>query len=244
MKKNQTMNNSKPKRARKHPTVAECRRTESQKVHRKAIPRDLFVNNILPMLPQREYESAVMKAVKSKNAENLHFLLGYMSTKVPSFLKCNERYAKAAGFTIMLPKLHRLGFKLTKDIFELAVKKNDTRILEWLKKSDCPWDEYTFAAAAEHGSIDVLRWLLENGCPWNRYTFTKAAKAGNIDTLMWLAENKFTWNKQAFANAVSHGELKVLKWLKENGCPWDEYAFSNAVRSGNIEVLNWLKKNF
>ncbi len=42
----------KSRQALKHPTVAACRKTKSQKVDNKAIPRDLFVNNILPMLPK------------------------------------------------------------------------------------------------------------------------------------------------------------------------------------------------
>ena len=115
----------KSKQTDRHRKVAECRKMKSQKAFHGSIPHDLFVTKILPMLPQKDYESAVMKVVKSKNAEDLHFLLGYTSTSVPSFLKYNEKYAKAARFTIILPKLQRLGFKLSKDIFDVAVKIND-----------------------------------------------------------------------------------------------------------------------
>ncbi len=73
----------KSKRAREHSIVAECRRAKSQKEVHEPIPRDLFVTYILPMLPQRDYESAVMKAVKSKSAADLHFLLGYTKATVP-----------------------------------------------------------------------------------------------------------------------------------------------------------------
>jgi hypothetical protein len=59
----------------------------------------------------------------------------------------------------------RLGFVLSSIVYDNAVKKDDLRILEWLKRCNCPWDEDTFAAAAEHSRLEILKWLKENGCP-------------------------------------------------------------------------------
>jgi hypothetical protein len=80
------------------------------------IPHDIFLAHVLLMIPHSDQEKAVMKAVKSQNVdvENLHFLLSYKPCLVPSYLICNVTYAQAAGFPIMLPKLQRLGCKLSK----------------------------------------------------------------------------------------------------------------------------------
>ncbi|PNH07887.1 hypothetical protein TSOC_005618 [Tetrabaena socialis] len=38
-------------------------------------------------------------------------------------------------------------------------------LMVWLQEHGCPWDKYTFATAAEHGSGEQLEWLAEQGCP-------------------------------------------------------------------------------
>ena len=39
-------------------------------------------------------------------------------------------------------------------------------------RNDCPWSDYT-CAAAEGGHLDVLKWLRENGCPWDEDVRTR-----------------------------------------------------------------------
>jgi hypothetical protein len=130
-----------------------------------SISHDVLLSNIFPMMPKRAFETAVMKAIKARNLANLRLLLGCTPATVPTFLTQDLKYARAAGFSILLPVLQRLGFKLSKHIFEAAVKQNNLNILIWLKQKNCPWDEYTFALAAEYGNLVILKWLKENGCP-------------------------------------------------------------------------------
>jgi len=37
--------------------------------------------------------------------------------------------------------------------------------MKWLKDNRCPWDEYTFIAAARNERKDIIEWLIDNNFP-------------------------------------------------------------------------------
>ncbi len=61
----------KNKRIHKHSRVSGGKKCKNEKVKNAAIPHDIFLAHILPMIPQSDHEKAVMKAVKSQNVEDI-----------------------------------------------------------------------------------------------------------------------------------------------------------------------------
>jgi len=79
--------------------------------------------------------------------------------------------------------------------------------------------------------------LKENGCPWDEFTFAAAAYYGNLENMKWLNENDCPWSATTFTAAVDNGRLENLKWLKEKGCPWDVIALKEIRRKGDPATL-------
>merc|ERR1719331_2788212 len=88
---------------------------------------------------------------------------------------------------------HEKEFEPDAEVFYNACAGGNLEALKWLRSEGCPWDEGTFAAAAERGHLEVVKWLRSEGCP-------------RID-------------REACAVAAEHGHLEVVKWLRSEGCP-------------------------
>jgi hypothetical protein len=54
----------------------------------------------------------------------------------------------------------------------LGMAKN---AMKWLKSKKCPWDEFTFKAAASNGNLENMKWLKSKECPWDEDTFEASA---------------------------------------------------------------------
>lgn len=186
------------------------------------IPHHLIIEHLFPFLFSiEEMEQAVLKAIETRSLNDLLFLLGRSPTSIPSYLTRNEEYAQAASFTVVLPILAGLGFRLSTEIFEAAASKGNLDVMKWLKEKKCPWNAWTFYYASEHDNLVNMKWLRENGCPWNEEAFVAAARHGNLDNMKWLKENGCPWGARTFYYAEDHGDLANVRWLKENGCPHD-----------------------
>jgi len=235
-----------------------------------AIPTDVVVTHILPTRPQSEIEALVMNAINTRNIGDLFTLVGHTLATVPSYLSSNPEYSKAARLSIMLPILHRLGFKMASDATLRASLKGNLPALKWMKQNNVPWHDDTFAMSARAGNIEIMKWLLQNGCPWGERSFYQAAKNGNLDNMRWLRQNGCPWSERAFVAAASNGNRENMKWMRENGCPngiwammaaalygdlkllkwlrannfiWDSYVFVCAARGGYLNVMKWLRRN-
>ena len=51
------------------------------------------------------------------------------------------------------------GCELTTETYAYAAEGGNLKVLEWLRKHNCPWDSMTCAKAAEGGHLEVLKWL-------------------------------------------------------------------------------------
>ena len=162
-----------------------------------------------------------MKAVNSRNVNDLYLLVGSTPDSVPSYLTSDTLFAKRAGFSIMLPVLWGLGFSIARSKFRAASRRGNLDIMKWLKSKDCAWDERVFTISSKNGNLSIMRWLKENGCPWNEFTFAAAAFNGDLEIMKWLKQNDCPWSAATLTSAVENGRLENIKWLKEKGCPWD-----------------------
>ena len=115
--------------------------------------------------------------------------------------------------------LKEKGLSIAKSpyLFIGAARKGNLGLL----KNKCPLDFYTFAAAAEHGSLHILKWLLENQCPIDHWEiFLTAARHGNLENMNWLLENECPINdSRIFIGAAAFGSIDVMEWLLEHKCP-------------------------
>jgi hypothetical protein len=208
------------------------------------LPHELILEHIFPFFQMEEIGLKVLMAVHERSISDLYFMVGRNKDLVPGFISRNEEYTLQAGHSIMLPVMNKLGFKMSKCLFEQAARRGNFEMLKWLwKKTDCPWHEQTFAAAAEHGNLDICKWLKRKRCPWDLSTFFNAAGGGNRRLLEWLKLNGCPWNVQTYDLAVRKGDLETIRWLKENGCPWNEHLFMSAAYYEKLEIMRWLFEN-
>jgi hypothetical protein len=124
-----------------------------------SICSEIFVSHVIPFFSEENVKEQVLQAVKTRSLENLYFLLGCTPTTVPGYLIEDDQYAQAADLTIMLPVLERLGFHLSRQVFEAAAKRGNLEAMKWLQQHGCPWDWQTYRAAAVNGNVKNMMWL-------------------------------------------------------------------------------------
>ena len=62
-------------------------------------------------------------------------------------------------------------------------------VLQWARRTGCPWDETTYSWVAKYGHLNVLKWARANGCPWDSYTFKYAEESGHSEVCSWSVQN-------------------------------------------------------
>ena len=114
-------------------------------------------------------------------------------------------------------------------------KDQALKVLQWLRRHDCAWDEKTCSAAASKDNMLALQWAKRNGCSWNEDTCNAAVRNYNLEILMFAHENGCEWSKDTYAYCFKPFGLKykvnkipteprvgmepILKYLEENDCP-------------------------
>mmetsp|Transcript_22051 Transcript_22051/g.31597 ORF Transcript_22051/g.31597 Transcript_22051/m.31597 type:complete len:299 (+) Transcript_22051:39-935(+) len=201
-------------------------------------PHHVILEHVFPFLYSKtQMKEVVMEAVISRNVNDLFLLVGSTSGSVPSYLTSDTTFTKSAGFSIMLPVLQGLGFKIARSKFRAASRKGNLDIMKWLKSKDCAWDERVFTISSQNGNLFVMKWLKETGCPWVARTFSAAALYGYLENMKWLNENNCPWGATTFAAAADNGRLENLKWLKEKSCPWNLYTQGKIRRKDDPALL-------
>ncbi len=103
------------------------------------------------------------------------------------------------------------------ECMKIAMKNGHVSILKMIR----PWPEDVpvCAVAALSGNLRILQWLRKEGCPWDERTCHGAAMKGHLKVLKWCRENCCPWNKYTCAIAADHCQLHVYKRCLQNGCP-------------------------
>jgi hypothetical protein len=131
------------------------------------------------------------------------------------------------------------------DICATAALNKQLGVLLWARDHSLHFTAWTFARAAEGGSLDVVRWLRrEAKCDWDKWTPALAAKAGNHEVLEWCWRNSCEIDEETCSGAAATGRLEILEWLKHVGCCfWTCKTCAVAAETGHLPVLVWLKAN-
>lgn len=204
-----------------------------------SIPHELVLEHIFPFALHDDFEKQVMRAIITRNLQNLYLLLGPSPVTVQPYLLSKEKYAEAAGFSIILPVLRRLGFKLSAQIFSKAARCGNLSCMKWLKENGCPWDQNTFASAAINRDLINMKWLLENGCPRDEMLL--------VQHLRWLIrrKNNISNTKVATKSDASQYTFNAYEeWLVNNQDLEDEEEFeATAAESSSFVLLNQTSEN-
>lgn len=208
-----------------------------------AIPHVLFLSHIIPALPTEVTEEMIVNAVLEQNIKDLFFLIGRTKDTVPLSLIRSEKIIKAAGKTMMLPIICGLGFDVTEDAMNMAVKEGNIKLVRLLNKNGCPWSARTFTIAVKNSNFEMMQCLQELRCPLSDTAFNAAAKNGDLESMIWLKAHGCPWSQWTFRAAAMKGDLDIMKWLRLHGCPWDQYVFMAAAECGNLDNMKWLRSN-
>lgn len=102
----------------------------------------------------------------------------------------------------------------------------------------------TMASRDEENALELLQWLNENKiCPFQVWTFEAAAEKGYVEVLKWLRSQDppCPWSERTCELAAQYGQTEVLKWVQLQDPHWmDEYVWDAAYRGGHSNVLQWL----
>ena len=98
-------------------------------------------------------------------------------------------------------------------------RNGDLELLQFLRVSGCPWDEWTCSVAAHNGHLECLKYAHENGCPWDEMTCAYNAHNGQLECLKYVHENGCPWDEMTCAYAAQNGQLECLKYAHEKGVP-------------------------
>lgn len=121
-----------------------------------------------------------------------------------------------------------------------AVRTGNLEILRICRENTCPWDAWTFSAAAKAGNMEIIRYLKDNGCPWNEWACSQAARWGNMDILKFLIDNGCPWDEWMCFDAARGGHVDILKYLETQDIEFDEHTMAGAARGGCIETIEFL----
>jgi hypothetical protein len=137
--------------------------------------------------------------------------------------------------------------KIQKSLWAAAAYKGNFEIFQFLRAAGAEFGPETFffaCARPREGNLKIVKWLRKHGCPWDDGILTECAtRAEDLQLLKWFRKHGAPWHERVCAQAAGSGNFELLKWAHENGCPWDETTCTSAAASGNLEILNWAFQN-
>lgn len=148
--------------------------------------------------------------------------------------------------------------------FRIACESGHLKLVKYLHRKGCHWNEWCVWEAASHGQLEVLQYLQAHGCPWHDGAAWPATAGGHFAVIQWLWENHLSlfdedicqaaawgghlslleflhhpigvpWNEESCHRAAACGHLEVLKFLHSHGCPWNANTFREAAWGRSLD---------
>ena len=114
--------------------------------------------------------------------------------------------------------------------------------LKYLRKSGCPWDGRTPAAAAARGDFEMVKYCWDSGCPFDSRTCKNAAATGNEKILMFAIRNGCPICGCTAKAAIRHGSLAMYQIALNHGCSMTPEDSLLAAEYGHVDILNFIKE--
>lgn len=136
-------------------------------------------------------ENAGINAARAGQLEILQWILDNGHSSYDYLVKNNFLYgAIENGHFNIIYWAKKKGFKFTDPTFcVIAARKGRLRMLKWLRRNSCPWNEKTCSEAAANGHLEVLQWAVNHGCDWDTSIFKIASDNKHYDVLNWVRAN-------------------------------------------------------
>jgi hypothetical protein len=101
------------------------------------------------------------------------------------------------------------------------------RVMTLLKLHGVPWDELLCTCAAAYAKLPLLQWLRRSSCPWcEGNVLCNASRGGSIAVLEWLSTVTASWTDDAEQDLLDHAawcdRLPAAKWLRARGALWPD----------------------
>jgi hypothetical protein len=104
-----------------------------------------------------------------------------------------------------------------------------------------PWDKMLCTGAAANAKLALLQWLRRSSCPWNEtHVLLNASRGGSAAMLKWLLTVTAVWpaalQQKMLVLAAYSDHLEAARWLRERDAQWP------TKFAGQLNTVN--NKNF
>jgi hypothetical protein len=124
----------------------------------------------------------------------------------------------------------------------MAVRTNNTKLLQWLVKNRCPLDSNLCFLATLSGHFDMLKLLHESGCLIDERIIHPISHRGDVNMLQWMRSVGIALDEEVSLAVTHSGHLEALRWLKKEGCPMVlSKCLEIACAQGHIDIIHWLR---
>jgi hypothetical protein len=188
---------------------------------------DLFVVNEI-----NHYFNKLLKDIK--NMKGIKLIL---KSPPQSYLSNSENLVKWA--------MEHKKFKPSYYLPKFAARKNDLKLIKFLKRNNFPFNHETWIEAVQNENIEILNYLKKNKIESNSYVLKMAATTGNISIfkfiLKYLEKKYYRIDTESLCNyAIMGGSLNMLKFLLKEGYRLDNLSFQYAASCDNIKILMYI----
>ena len=123
-----------------------------------------------------------------------------------------------------------------------AVRYKRFHCLQLLHEFGCPWGAETCEAAAQINDTDVLLYLLRNDCPVCPNLWGMKPSDAFAEVVQCFLSKGLTWDLTPNATlcCIQNDNFRGLELLIQNGCPWHPSSFSFTQMDGNFAMFKWV----
>lgn len=135
---------------------------------------------------------------------------------------------------------------LSPETFNKATASADTKVLDWLLRKNAPMYRNIWIVAVRRDNVKALEWLKDNDIrrPDNYNIWREASMYGHVNVLEFASKTENIVSHIVYNNAVYLGYVHVLEWLKSKNEPYyDDKSCQIAAREEEWDTYNWLVAN-
>lgn len=150
-----------------------------------------------------------------------------------------------------LKKLIDCGYRLTSDMYDIAVDATRLGHLEVLKyflskvQIRSSEDRRTiFSQAVRNGRLNILEWLHQQGFPHHNYICYSALTYNQRCVFDWLVEHDYEIDEYCYKFAANRGDIDLLEFIwRKRSQPLPQLVYEGAAESGRLDVFEWALAN-
>lgn len=193
-----------------------------------------------PQTLMRARKAASVAGAAAGRLELLQWLLQNGSTGTREEECVCEAAALHGRLDVLLWLRHEKEFTwIGRNVTSAALEGGHLEVLQYLiEEVSYRFDASACAMSARRGHLEVLQWLRQTNCPWDEKSCINAAQHGHIRVLKWALENGVPRPSGVPFRVPEHLDLALLQLARFYGCPWDawnEWTLEKGVHARNVQ---------